>query len=344
MALERVSEEDLELIERRYWKTQLKHMLKDWRLYLMLVPLVFVFFCWKYLPLEGLLIGFKNFTQSAGIQNSQFVGLHWFEKLMFGDMSGEFWKAFRNTFIISFYGLIFGFPFPIILALLFSEIKSDIYRSIVQVFCYLPKFVSIVVLTTITICILRPGTAYNAAGPLANLLYNTKLIPEFIQNANGTTDINNILKNPEYFRALYQITGIWETGGYSSIVYFAAIIGISPTSYEAARIDGANKMAQIKYVTFPGIASTLTIMLIMQIGHLLTVGYEKVLLLTNNGQDANAKAGEVLSAYVYRIAMTGAKANPAAGAAADLFNAVIAMLLVLGSNAIARRVSSTSLY
>lgn len=344
MALERVSEEELELIERRYWKTQFRQMLKDWRLYLMLVPLVFVFFCWKYLPLEGLLIGFKNFSQSAGIQNSQFVGLHWFEKLMFGDMSGEFWRAFRNTFIISFYGLIFGFPFPIILALLFSEIKSEIYRSVVQVFCYLPKFVSIVVLTTITICILRPGTAYNAAGPLAQFLYNIKLIPEFIPNANGGQEINNILKNPEYFRALYQITGIWETGGYSSIVYFAAIIGISPTSYEAARIDGANKMAQIKYVTFPGIASTLTIMLIMQIGHLLTVGYEKVLLLTNNGQAANAKAGEVLSAYVYRIAMTGAKANPAAGAAADLFNAIIAMLLVLGSNAIARRVSSTSLY
>lgn len=343
MALEKVSEEELELIERNYWKTQLKRMVKDWRLYLMLLPLAFVFFCWKYLPLDGLLVGFKNFNQSAGIYSSQFVGLHWFEKLIFGDMSMEFWRAFKNTFIISFYGLVFGFPFPIILALLFSEIKSEVYRSVVQVFCYLPKFVSIVVLTTITICILRPSTDYNGAGPVAELLYNLNIIPRFINNGD-IQEANNILKNPEYFRALYQITGIWETGGYSSIVYFAAIIGISPTSYEAARIDGANKMAQIKYVTFPGIASTLTIMLIMQIGHLLTVGYEKVLLLTNNGKSPNASAGEVLSAYVYRIAMSGSKANSAAGAAADLFNAVIAMLLVLGSNAIARRVSSTSLY
>ena len=166
---------------------------------------------------------------------------------------------------------------------------------------------------------------------IAQLLYNL--------GARG-----NFIRDPNYFRPMYQITGIWETGGYSSIVYFAAIIGISPTSYEAARIDGANKMAQIKYVTFPGIASTLTIMLIMQIGHLLTVGYEKVLLLTQNGSAPNAVAGQVISSYVYITAMTGSNAQPAAGAAADLFNSIIAMLLVLGSNAIARRVSSTSLY
>lgn len=331
MALEKVSEKELELIERRYWYTQGKRMLKDWRLYLMLIPLIFVFFCWKYLPLQGLLIGFENFDTAAGIHGSSFVGLDWFEKLMFGSYSGEFWRAFRNTFVISFYGLIFGFPFPIILALLFSEIKSDAYRSVVQVFGYLPKFVSTVVLTTITLCILRPASAYNGAGPLAQLFQ--------MFGVEG-----NIIRDPQYFRAMYQITGIWETGGYSSIVYFAAIIGISPTSYEAARIDGANKMAQIKYVTFPGIASTLTIMLIMQIGHLLTVGYEKVLLLTNNGISSNVATGEVVSSYVYRICLTGANAKPAAGSAADFFNSIIAMLLVLGSNQIARRVSSTSLY
>ena len=331
MALERVSEQELEEIERNYWWTQLKRMLKDWRLYVMVIPLMFVFFCWKYLPLEGLLVGFENFNQSAGIDGSRFVGLTWFQRLMFGDYSGEFWRAFRNTFVISFYGLIFGFPFPIILALLFSEVKNNVYRSVVQVFCYLPKFVSLVVLTTITLCILRPASAYNGAGPLAQLFS--------LMGVEG-----DISKDPEYFRAMYQITGIWETGGYSSIVYFAAIIGISPTSYEAARIDGANKMAQIKYVTFPGIASTLTIMLIMQIGHLLTVGYEKVLLLTNDGKYRNAVAGEVVSSYVYRMAMTGTNAKPALGSAADFFNSIIAMLLVLGSNAIARRVSSTSLY
>ncbi len=336
MELERVSEEQLEEIERKYWFTQLKRMAKDWRLYLMFLPLAFVFFCWKYLPLNGLLIGFQNYSTDTGVTNSTFVGLHWYKDIMFGADSANFWEAFRNTFVISFYGLVFGFPFPIILALLFSEIKNDIYRSVVQVFCYLPKFVSIVVITSITIGLLAPGGELTGTGPVANLFYQLGLISRD----------SDIARDPRYFRAMYQITGIWETGGYSSIVYFAAIIGISPTSYEAARIDGANKMAQIKYVTLPGIASTLTIMLIMQIGHLLTVGYEKILLLTKDGSaDVPAtRVAQVISSYIYQIAMSGANRNQMKGSAADLFNALIAMLLVIGSNQIARRVSSTSLY
>ena len=334
MELERVSEEELEQIEKKHWWTQLKRMAKDWRLYVMFLPLAFIFFCWKYLPLTGLLIGFENYSTASGVTTSRLIGLDSFQRLIFGDMSADFWSAFRNTFVISFYGLIFGFPFPILLALLFSEIKNNYYRSVVQVFCYLPKFVSIVVITTITICMLRPAGTNIQAGPLADLLNKTGLV---------TNVREGIARDPEYFRAMYQITGIWETGGYSSIVYFAAIIGISPTSYEAARIDGANKMAQIKYVTLPGIASTLTIMLILEIGHLLTVGYEKVLLLTGNGSAPNITTGEVVTSYVYRISM-GQSSSPSLGAAADLFNAIIAMLLVLGSNQIARRVSSTSLY
>lgn len=333
MELERVSDEELEEIERNYWWTQLKRILKDWRLYVMVLPLAFTFFCWKYLPLEGLLIAFENYGPEAGVTSSRLVGLEWFQKLMFGDSQVEFWRAFRNTFVISSYGLIFGFPFPIILALLFSEIKNDVYRSVVQIFCYLPKFVSIVVLTTITICILRPTNDYGSAGPLAQLLYNL-----------GVKKGTNVATAPEYFRAMYQVTGIWETGGYSSIVYFAAIIGISPTSYEAARIDGANKFEQIRYVTFPGIASTLTIMLILQIGHLLTVGYEKVLLLTGNGVNPNVATGDVITSFVYRQAVGQGGSLKSMGSAADLFNAIIAMLLVIGSNQIARRVSSTSLY
>lgn len=334
MELERVSEEELEQIEKNHWWTQLKRMLKDWRLYVMFLPLAFIFFCWKYLPLTGLLIGFENFDVASGVMNSRLVGLDSFQRLIFGDMSADFWRAFRNTFVISFYGLVFGFPFPILLALLFSEIKNNYYRSVVQVFCYLPKFVSLVVITTITICLLRPAGQNVQAGPLAYLFEKLGLVTHVNQG---------IAKDAEYFRAMFQITGIWETGGYSSIVYFAAIIGISPTSYEAARIDGANKMAQIKYVTLPGIASTLTIMLILEIGHLLTVGYEKVILLTDNGTAPNRATGEVITSFVARISL-GQSGDRPLGAAADLFNAVIAMLLVLGSNQIAKRVSSTSLY
>lgn len=330
--MEKVSEVELELIERNHWKTQLKRIVKDWRLYVMLLPLAMIFILWKYLPLTGLMMAFENYSAST-MMDSPFVGLKWFYELMFNQATSlRFWRAFRNTFVLSFYGLVFGFPFPILLALLFSEIKNNVYRSIVQIFCYLPKFVSLVVITTITIMLLKPGSDVGgSSGPIQAIFDNFGM--------------HRLIYDPRAFRPIYQITGIWEAAGYGSIVYFAAIIGISPTSYEAARIDGANKMAQIKYVTFPGIASTLTIMLILQIGHLLTVGYEKVILLTD-GKNALYETGEVISSYVYQLALTTGSSgvNQAKGAAADFFNAIIAMLLVIGSNQIARRVSSTSLY
>lgn len=318
-------QEDIELLEKNYWKNRGKNLLKEWRLYAMLLPLALVLLFWRYMPIAGMIVGFKNYNPALGTLGSQFIGLHWFDALLFGNMSADFWRAFRNTFVVSFYGLCFGFPFPIILALFFSEIKNSAYRSIVQIFSYLPKFVSLVVVTSLVLLLLQPATDYSKAGPLAAIL--EKL---------GAT---RIMYNPKYFRAVYQISGIWETAGYGSIVYFAAIMGISPTSYEAARIDGASKMQQIRYVTIPGMTATLTIMLILDIGKLLTVGYEKVILLYNNDLYQTA---DIISTYVYRLGLTGA--NKAAASAADFFNSVIAMFLVIGSNQIARRVSSTSLY
>ena len=151
------------------------------------------------------------------------------------------------------------------------------------------------------------------------------------------------MKDPKCFRAVYQVTGIWETAGYGSIVYFAAILGISPTNYEAARIDGASKMQQIRYVTIPGMTATLVIMLILDIGKLLTIGYEKVILLQGTNSDVLFETDETISTYVWHMNL-GTGVNKAAGAAADMLNSVISMLLVIGSNQIARKVSSTSLY
>jgi putative aldouronate transport system permease protein len=164
---------------------------------------------------------------------------------------------------------------------------------------------------------------------------------------NGETFTSNVLLHPKFFRPIYQVSGIWEGAGYGSIVYFAAILAISPTSYEAARIDGASKLQQIRYVTFPGMAPTLTIMLITRIGHILNIGYEKIILLVEDKQ-ASWKTADVLSTYVYRMsgrsAAEGIKAVAQVGIVMDLFNAIIAMVLVLGANAISRRVSSTSLF
>lgn len=319
--------------EKNHWKITFKRMIKDWRLYVMLLPLVFVFICWRYLPMYGLIVSFKDFDGAKGVLGSNFVGLAGFQYLIEDEL---FWKAFRNTFMISFYGLLFGFPMPIILALLFSEVKNQAYRSVLQILSYLPKFVSLVVVTSLVTLLCSSANNTQSGGILTQLLTNLKMIPEGAE----------LLRDPKYFRAIYQVSGIWETAGYGSIVYFAAILAISPTNYEAAKMDGANKWAQIRYVTFPGIASTLTIMLILEIGKLFTVGYEKVYLLYDK---KNWETSDIIATYVMRasgMAADGTKSLLAQSiaASADLFNAVIAMLLVVGSNMIARKVSSTSLY
>lgn len=321
--------------EKNHWKFVGKRILKDWRLYIMLLPLALVFIFWRYLPMYGLTIAFKDYSAGLGILGSNFVGLAGFKAIMSDPL---FWRAFRNTFMLAFYGLLFGFPFPIILALLFSEVKNQVYRSIIQIFSYLPKFVSLVVVTSLVTLLVAPKGQGFEGGLITRALIAIGMIPE------GAS----LLGQSQYFRAVYQVSGIWEAAGYGSIVYFAAILSISPTSYEAAKMDGANKLAQIRYVTFPGIGSTLTIMLILEIGKLFTVGYEKVYLLSNNSIWETA---DIVATYVMRYAgMSGSSGSgsstltQAIAASADLFNAIIAMLLVIGSNMIARKISDTSLY
>lgn len=281
----------------------------------------------------GLIVSFKDFDAGQGVLGSNFVGLAGFQFLIEDQL---FWKAFRNTFMISFYGLLFGFPMPIILALLFSEVKNQAYRSVLQILSYLPKFVSLVVVTSLVTLLCGAANSTQPGGIITQFLTKLNMIPEGAE----------LLRDPKYFRAIYQVSGIWETAGYGSIVYFAAILAISPTNYEAAKMDGANKWAQIRYVTFPGIASTLTIMLILEIGKLFTVGYEKVYLLYDK---KNWETSDIIATYVMRqsgMAPDGTQSLLAQSiaASADLFNAIIAMLLVVGSNMIARKVSSTSLY
>lgn len=324
----------LEELERTKWKRYWRTIKVDWALYFMVLPILIFFFLIRYMPIGGILVAFKNYIPSIGVAQSDFQGFKYFQILLFNQaQSAEFWRAFRNTFSLSFYDLIFGFPIPIILALFFSEIKSDLYRSITQILSYLPKFISSVVITTLIWMMLFGGSSSSSPGVLASLFMNLGLIPEGTQ----------MMITAKYFRSIYVVSGIWEGAGYGSIVYFAAIMGISPTNYEAARMDGANKLSQIRYVTLPGISATLTIMLILRIGQILTIGFEKVLLLYNA---STYETADVISTYVIRLGglMTSANTNIALGAAADLFNAFISMALVLGANFISRRVSETSLF
>ncbi len=331
-------------VERSKWKRVGLNLAKDWRLYVLLIPMLAFLVCFKYLPIYGILTGFKWGDDADVLYNSQWCGYKWLENIFFGDSAPVFWRSFRNTFVNSMYGLVVGFPIPIFLALLFSEVKALGYRSFLQVCAYLPHFVSLVVITSI-IGLWCEGEHGSYDG---GMLYQAmKSIGWTVADDGATVNTATLLSQPKFFRPIYQISGIWEGAGYGSIVYFAAVLAISPTSYEAARIDGASKMQQIRYITMPGMAPTLSIMLITRIGHILTVGYEKVILLIGDKEKA-WETGDIISTLVYRMSgrdsATAGDAIPQIGIVADLFNGIIAMCLVLGANAISRRVSSTSLF
>lgn len=321
-------------VEKHHWQNVAKTVLKDWRLYLMLVPMILVFLLWRYFPMYELLGCFKVTDGILSVSDQYYSGFSYFKTLLVGGgtLSTEFWRAFRNTFLLSFYGLLFGFPTPIIIALFFNEIRSNIMRSIYQVVTYLPKFMSTVVMTTLVMMLVKQGSDTSGTGILSQILAQIGLISEETANAG-------LMNNPSFFRAIYQISGIWETAGYDSIVFFAAIIAISPTSYEAAQIDGAGKMAQMKYVVLPSILSTIVIMLITRIGSLLNIGYEKVLLLYNPKTYVTA---DVVSTFSQRYGIEGTMKGLAS--AAEMMNNVIGMLLVIGANTISRKASDVSLY
>ncbi len=320
-------------VEKHHWLNILKTVIKDWRLYLMLIPMILVFLLWRYFPMYELLGCFKVSDTVLPVSEQLYSGFSNFRTLLVSNSTDclNFWRAFRNTFLLSFYGLCFGFPMPIIIALFFNEVRSNVARSFYQVVTYLPKFMSTVVMTSLVLMLVKQGSDTSGVGILSQMLQAIGVI-------DAETAKAGLLNNPAFFRAIYQISGIWETAGYDSIVFFAAIIAISPTRYEAAQIDGAGKMAQMRYVVLPSILSTIVIMLISKIGSLLNIGYEKVILLYNQNTWITA---DVVSTYAWRMGQGG---NTGLASAAEMLNNVIGMLLVIGANTIARRASNVSLY
>ena len=329
--------------ERNRWKNTGLTILKDWRLYLMLVPMILVYVLWKYLPMYELLAAFKTGSET-NVLDRAWAGLSNFQEIFFGKQEAltaqRFWMAFRNTFILALYGLLFGFPVPIILALFFNEIRSNIARSILQVCVYLPKFLSIVIVTTLVISLFK-GTVIEGN----NITQQSGIVSQFLTLIMGkNSDLgaqaqleNGLIYSARYFRAIYIVSDLWEHAGFDSIVFFAAVIAVSPTSYEAASIDGAGKMAQMRYVVIPSILSTVVIMLIMKIGSLLSVGYEKLYLFCKDPTYGNYQAALVVSTLSNYW-------NSALGIAAEMVNNLIGMILVIGANTIARKASDVSLY
>ncbi|WP_117192775.1 ABC transporter permease [Rhizobium terrae] len=292
---------------------------RDWQLYLLLAPTVIWFALFLYKPMYGLLIAFKDFSIFRGIEGSAWVGFANFAELFQNDM---FVRAFWNTITISGLGLIFAFPVPIILALMFNEVQSAAARRWAQTVVYLPHFISVVIVAGIVINFLSPST-----GVVNLLLKGLGFEPVYF------------LTQPEWFRPVFIGSSIWKEAGFESIVYLAAIAGVSPTLYESARVDGASRWQMMWRITLPCILPTIIIMLIIRIGNLVEVGFEYIILLY---RPSTYETADVVSTFIYRTGLQGTQYDLAT--AAGLFNAVIAFVLVYSANRISRKVSSTSLW
>ncbi|GLQ10625.1 sugar ABC transporter permease [Devosia yakushimensis] len=304
---------------RQYLRTLGEDLRRDWQLYLLLAPMVIWFALFLYKPMHGLQIAFKDFSIFRGIDASPWVGFAHFQELF---NNGLFIRSFFNTIIISSLGLIFAFPVPIILALMFNEVQSAVARRWAQTVVYLPHFISVVIVAGIVINFLSPST-----GVINIFLKWMGLEPIYF------------LTQPEWFRPVFIGSSIWKEAGFESIVYLAAIAGVSPTLYESARVDGASRWQMMWRITLPCILPTIIIMLIIRIGNLVEVGFEYIILLY---QPSTYETADVVSTFIYRTGLQGTQYDLAT--AAGLFNAVIAFVLVYSANRISRKVSSTSLW
>lgn len=286
--------------------------------YIMLIPIVVWYILFCYRPLLGNVIAFKDYKASKGIWGSPWVGIKHFTAFF---SSFYFWRLLRNTLLISLYGIIFSFPAPILLALLMNEMHSRWYKRAVQTITYMPYFISMIV-----IC-----------GMLMDFLKMDGVITTILAVLGMPNE--NYLMKPEAFRTIYVASDIWQNCGWNSIIYMAALSSIDQELYEAAAIDGANRFKQTLHVTLPGLLPTIMILLIIRIGAVLNVGYEKIILLYNS---ANADTSDVISSFVYRRGIL--EANFSYTTAVDLFNSVISFGLVMGANALSRRKTAYGLW
>ncbi|MBB3126505.1 putative aldouronate transport system permease protein [Paenibacillus rhizosphaerae] len=297
----------------------LKHIRRDRELLLLFIPCILFYIIFRYGPLYGLIIAFKDYSVFSGVMGSDWVGLKHFIKFF---SNQDFWMLFRNTLLLGFYTLIFGFPFPILLAILLNEVRTKWFKKSVQTLSYLPAFLSVVIISSMIIDFLSPTN-----GLLNQLLAALGFEKKYF------------LVDPGWFRPIYVISEIWGTIGYESIIYLAAIAGINPTLYEAARVDGASRFHMIRHITIPGLMPTMLIMFILKTGSMIRIGYEKVLLLYN---PMTYNVADVFSTYVYRKGLL--ESNYSYAAAVGMFEALVAMTMLLGANAISRKIGGKGLW
>lgn len=296
-----------------------RRIVKSRYLLLLFLPCLIYFLIFKYLPMFGIVISFKNYNLYKGVWASPWVGLKYYR--MFFE-NPDFLILLRNTFLLGVYKLFFGFPAPIILALMLNEVKNAVFKRFVQTVSYLPHFISNVVVASMVVMFLSPS------GGLVN---------HIIQWV-GLEPINFMVK-AELFRPIYVLSEIWQHVGWETIIYLAALTSIDPQQYEAAQIDGAGRWKQVIHVTLPGIAPAIVILFILNIGKVLEIGFEKVFLLYN---PAIYETADIISTYVYRVGLS--QGNYSYATAIDLFGGIVSLVLVYSANYFSRKVGETSLW
>ena len=304
---------------RKYtWENIKKNTIRNWPLLIMVLPTIACFVLFHYIPMGGLWMAFEDFKPKLGILGSPFVGLENFADFF---SSAYCWRTIRNTLILSGLQIGIEFPITIIFALLLNELRSKRYKRLVQTVSYMPYFVSMVVVAGIIV------DFCSTTGPL------TALVGAF------TGNYDNLLGNPANWRPIYVLSDLWKDLGFNAIIYVAALSGIDQTLYEAAEIDGANRLQRILRVTIPGIIDTIMIMLILRIGQMLSVGYEKTILLYNPQVYETA---DILSSFIYRKGIQ--EMNYGYSTAVSLFNSVINFVLLILANAFSKKYTETGLF
>jgi len=295
-----------------------KDFQRNWTLYLLVLPVIIFYAVFMYKPMYGAIIAFMDYTPAKGISGSEWVGFTNFARFF---SSPYFVRLLRNTLLLSIYSIVFGFPAPIILALLLNEVGSKKFKKISQTVTYLPHFVSMVV-----IC-----------GMIKDFCLSTGLINDIIAFFGG--ERVPLLQDPRYFRTIYTVSSIWQEVGWGSIIYLSALSGVDAQLYEAAAIDGAGRWKQTLHVTLPGIMPTIIVMLILRMGSLMSMGYEKTILLYNS---AIYETADIISSYVYRVGLI--EQDWSYSTAIGLFNSVINCVLLVVTNMISKKTTESSLW
>lgn len=286
--------------------------------YIMAIPVIAYYFIFHYMPMYGLIIAFKDFAPAVGIWGSDWVGLQHFIDFFSSDYC---LRVIRNTILISLYTLLFSFPAPIILALMINEVRNRAFKRVIQTTTYLPHFIS-----TVVVC-----------GMITDFSTRDGLFNQLISLLGG--EPIGFLSDPAYFRIIYVASEVWQTAGWNTILYLAALTAIDAELYDAADIDGANWWHKTCKITLPGILPTISVLLIMKLGQMMNVGYEKIILLYN---PLTYDTADVISSFVYRRGLQ--ESNYSYATAVGLFNSVINFALVIGANRLSRKLNDTGLW